>query len=254
MGDLVQGRAVHPSSRAAPRGPEHGHGHRRADPGRAILDLVRGGPAIGQREPFHALRADLTSRPGTAAISARSGRRVPEVQSGWARIASATRRSGVPAGAVTSTRSARASPVRDSPEQRGAAAVHRHHQDLLTGQFLQGAPDRDLHRVSRVEVAGRPASRPTHSRPAWRRASRSSSSAPGPGRHRGAPARAGRGSSIGSAGGQRSAPSVSPARARISRTPARWKSSPEWLAAASASSLPSRSSEPGAGRPPAAAC
>ena len=38
------------------------------------------------------------------------------------------------------------------------------------------------------------------------------------------------------------ASSVSPAPVRIRRTPSRWKSSPEWLAAASASSSPSRPS------------
>ena len=41
-------------------------------------------------------------------------------------------------------------------------------------------------------------------------------------------------------GGHCRSSSVSPAGARISRTPATWKSSPEWLAAASASSLPSQ--------------
>src|SRR5215831_18686127 len=49
-------------------------------------------------------------------------------------------------------------------------------------------------------------------------------------------------SSSGRAGGQPRASSSSPAPARISRTPVTWNTSPEWLAAASASSLPSRSS------------
>src|SRR5215472_3920114 len=48
-------------------------------------------------------------------------------------------------------------------------------------------------------------------------------------------------SSSGSAGGHCSASSVRPALARILRTPVTWKSSPEWLAAASASNSPSRS-------------
>src|SRR5215472_13927543 len=43
-------------------------------------------------------------------------------------------------------------------------------------------------------------------------------------------------------GGHCSTSSVRPALARILRTPVTWKSSPEWLAAASASSSPSRSS------------
>ena len=47
------------------------------------------------------------------------------------------------------------------------------------------------------------------------------------------------GSSSGSAGGQRRSSSVSPAKSRMSCTPRTWKSSPEWLAAASASSSPS---------------
>ena len=46
-------------------------------------------------------------------------------------------------------------------------------------------------------------------------------------------------SSSGISGGQRRSSSVSPAEDRIDRTPDTWKSSPEWLAAASASSSPS---------------
>ena len=49
-------------------------------------------------------------------------------------------------------------------------------------------------------------------------------------------------SSSGSAGGHCSASSVSPAPARIFLTPVTWKSSPEWLALARASSSPSRAS------------
>src|SRR5580700_2220238 len=48
-------------------------------------------------------------------------------------------------------------------------------------------------------------------------------------------------SSPGRSGGQCSASSVSPAPARIFCAPATWKSSPAWLAAASASNSPSRS-------------
>ena len=49
-------------------------------------------------------------------------------------------------------------------------------------------------------------------------------------------------SSVGRVGVLRRSASVSPAPARIRRTPSRWAGSPEWLAQASASSSPSRSS------------
>jgi hypothetical protein len=57
----------------------------------------------------------LISSPGTASISVRSSRLVPEFQSGWARMASATRRSGVPGPARTMAWNARARPVSDNP-------------------------------------------------------------------------------------------------------------------------------------------
>ena len=132
-------------------------------------------------------------------------------------------------------------------EHRGAAAVHPDRRDRLPGQVLDGPPDVHLERVVGLQVGlGRPlvgdAGR-EHGRVLARAVVPDPRLRPGCPRPTAAViSRRAVGSSPGSDAGQRRSSSVSPAKSRMSFTPWTWKSSPEWLAAASASSSPSSGS------------
>lgn len=180
------------------------------------------------------------SAPGTSRISQVSALRVPATYDGCARIASATRRSAVPGSARTKWRKERASPVRlmaisGAPQPSVPTAVTRSPDVSSTTVATSRCNGWDGSRyVSsgqplRTQAASIAACLPeqfmvtrSRMRPAARYASASTRSS-------------GR-----SAGFSRSS-AVSPDSASIFCTRARWKSSPEWLAAANASRSPDSS-------------
>ena len=138
---------------------------------------------------------------------------------------------------MTRAWNARASPARD---RANTGAPQPSTPTAATGSPARSSivlADRQLERVAGVGVAARGPARPPRRWPASPRACRNSSCAPGQGRRRRAGYSCWNTSSRGSARGHCRSSSVSPAPARISRTPATWKSSPEWLAAASAEQL-----------------
>ena len=157
-------------------------------------------------------------------------------------MAAATRASAVSAGAVAMREKARASAGQGQREQRGSAPVDADGRDLLAGHVGDGGAHGLLQGMVGLEVGRRAASRSPRRWPAWRHACPSSSSRPGwvdgrPGRRRASPGRR---------------PDSRAVSAGPTRRGRRWRgcavrhrcgtASPEWLAHASASSSPSRSS------------
>ncbi len=211
-------------------------------PVRPVGDLHRDGPAVGQRGDLHALEAVLGEQPrhgpherGDVPAGAGGHLGVLAHRVGDPGLGGAGRGRGDPGEGAGEA-------VQGDGEQRGAAAVHGDPGDALAGQLLDGRGDGLLERVRRVQVVVQgPAVEPCgpeHGRVLAGAVLGEAGGQPALA-DPGVPGRPGRTACRARcAGGARRGPASS----RMRRVPARWRSSPEWLAAASDSSSPSSGS------------